>query len=217
MARRKGPGKFPAMKRPGEQLRMFMTANEILGSYAPLFGDRQATGPQVPRDPQVPWRGVEEKSYGFGKTEGGRRYQRTEGPHPGGSPENPSYAATGRMMVPKTVETDEQLWARKREQAKGDVTSGMLTMAKTGYGHQGEKTLYEHVTEHGVENPIALGTQFPREIMGGHHRLAVMAAERPNDYMPVIHVSDTGEALGHERRLRDRLSKSGAVTQHGNQ
>jgi hypothetical protein len=113
------------------------------------------------------------------------------------------------------VETDEQLWARKRSQAKGNVVSGMLTQAKTGYGPEGTQSLHEHVVEHGVSMPIALGTQFPREIMGGHHRLAVMAAERPNDLMPVIHVESPKEAVAYENSVRK--NRRADVSQHGNQ
>ena len=37
-------------------------------------------------------------------------------------------------------------------------------------------------------------------VMGGHHRIAVMAATRPNDLMAVVHVGSVSEAHASERK-----------------
>jgi len=77
-------------------------------------------------------------------------------------------------------ESDQQLWDRKYEEAHS----------------QG---LAEHISEHGVQSAIQLGTTrqshpdnpniMKPEIVGGHHRVAVMAEEHKHNLMPVLFYS----------------------------
>lgn len=62
----------------------------------------------------------------------------------------------------------------------------------------GGESIRDSVLRVGVKSPISLGRQFGDQgkpmIAGGHHRLAVMARERPDTLMPVSHHQDIDEA-----------------------
>jgi hypothetical protein len=97
-------------------------------------------------------------------------------------------------------ETDDQLFDRKYEEAHetDDFDSG--------------HTLADSVRWDGVRNPISLqvaqekpahrfdlptptvGSLGKPQILGGHHRLAVMDRHRPDDLMPVAHFEDALQA-----------------------
>jgi len=87
------------------------------------------------------------------------------------------------------METDEQMWARKRHEASLGV----------------EPTLDKQVMREGVKNPIPLqhvdpwwsGNAKP-QLMGGQHRVAVMYEHRPDALMPVEHFEDFGDARRSE-------------------
>lgn len=84
-------------------------------------------------------------------------------------------------------ETDDELYDRKAEEA-------------TGRRAPGGDYLYEHIAKHGVMNPIiltdptapqwAMGSQGKPQVLGGHHRVAVMSDVRPDELMPVEHFKD---------------------------
>ena len=138
-----------------EQLKMFMTANEILEHWGPLDLDRQQTGGgtygSFTRDP-----GSENPT---ARSFRGHNTERTSG---------------GSKLYHRVggVESDEELWSRKAEEA-GD------------YG------LTDSILEEGVKKPVSLGfstgSTGKREVVGGHHRLAVMREESPDEYIPVVH------------------------------
>ena len=58
----------------------------------------------------------------------------------------------------------------------------------------GHSNLGDSILEHGVSKPINLGftrnMQGKREVVGGHHRLAVSIKHRRSAYLPVEHYSD---------------------------
>lgn len=88
-------------------------------------------------------------------------------------------------------ETNDELWARKRHEASLGVMP----------------TLDEQILKEGVKNPIPLqhvdpwwhGNAQP-QIMGGHHRLAVMYEHKPHDLMPVEHFEDFKDVQRSESR-----------------
>lgn len=87
-------------------------------------------------------------------------------------------------------ETEDALFARKRREAFAGPLGGSLL-------------------EHGVRSPVSLqadwrrpGSQGKPSILGGHHRIAVMDAHRPDELMPVEHfhsVADARRSLGRGR------------------
>jgi hypothetical protein len=90
----------------------------------------------------------------------------------------------------KWIENDDQLFNRKYEESwapNRKVSSG--------------RTLGDDILKHGVENPVSLqvdlektGSAKKPEILGGHHRLAVMGVHKPDELMPVEHFKDSYEA-----------------------
>ena len=84
-------------------------------------------------------------------------------------------------------ENDDQLFERKYDEAHDteDADSG--------------HTLADSVRWDGVRNPISLqtggfGVYGKPQVLGGHHRLAVMEEHRPDDLMPVAHFENTVQA-----------------------
>ena len=85
-------------------------------------------------------------------------------------------------------ESDDDLFDRKYEESYATK-------------HLNGDYLADHIAEHGVENPVSLqadplntGSFDKPEILGGHHRIAVMETSRPDDLMPVEHYHSVGEA-----------------------
>ena len=66
--------------------------------------------------------------------------------------------------------------------------------------------------KHGrVESPIHLGyeskgSQGKQEILGGHHRLSVMAEEYPDEFMPVVHSKDIIHARSPESQQHTKYT-----------
>lgn len=199
------PGPAPAQESysavPGRQLPMFMTPHEIHAQYQPLDGDRQ----------NAPW------DYD-GRT--GESTMRTHTSGGGTNSANPNAGAVhrgvtgwGRLADPPStnrtqrmeknykrrdqgksdaLETDDELWDRKLDEAE---------YGKEAWSEKSNKSvsLAESIREEGVKKPIHLstsqfGSQGKPEIVGGHHRLAVATADRPGDYIPVLHHRDISEA-----------------------
>jgi hypothetical protein len=88
-------------------------------------------------------------------------------------------------------ENDHELFNRKYDEAEND------------YDHEPNehRSLKDAVLKDGVRNPISLqadakkvGLDGKPEILGGHHRVAVMYEHKPNNLMPVAHFNTTGEA-----------------------
>lgn len=91
------------------------------------------------------------------------------------------------------VETDEQLYSRKANEAK-----------HRGKGSRsGGPSLYQSIAKEGVKDPIPLSVNPPSEnnpwighktrdfttpeVVGGQHRIAVMGETQPDTLMPVLH------------------------------
>jgi len=101
------------------------------------------------------------------------------------------------------TESDDELFDRKYEEANDwKLSHGTSWSDKDGL------TLADSILKHGVENPISLqidrdrrGDHWKPEILGGHHRVAVMHKHRPDDLMPVEHFEHTTQA---QRSLGER-------------
>jgi hypothetical protein len=106
-------------------------------------------------------------------------------------------------------ENDDELFSRKYMEAEGD----------DDHSPGDRRTLRDAIVQDGVKNPISLqvppekkpsrfelpnpgtGSHGKPQILGGHHRVAVMDQDRPNDLMPVMHFEDSlqaRESLGHK-------------------
>ena len=86
------------------------------------------------------------------------------------------------------TEDDDDLFDRKYEEAQTKK-------------HLNGDYLADHIAKHGIENPVSLradpwetGSRGKPEILGGHHRIAVMETERPDELMPVEHYHSVAEA-----------------------
>jgi hypothetical protein len=174
-----------------DQLKLFMTPQEIVENYAPVEGDRMLH------------KGGPGQYYQMGKGMGPRedlgtdpragewtdRLRRTDQ-----EPNNPvrwdenglavkwkrsvRTRLRGELLQP---ETNDQMRERKLREAQQPGRSGY------------EKPMIEHIKEHGVEHPIPLGmeayekrTGDPRPMLaGGQHRVAAAHHLNPNMYVPV--------------------------------
>lgn len=68
----------------------------------------------------------------------------------------------------------------------------------------GAGTLHESVLKEGVHTPIILstediGSRGRNQILGGHHRMAVMGMHKPDTLMPVEHFKTYDEAAEHAK------------------
>ena len=90
-------------------------------------------------------------------------------------------------------ETDTELWTRKLDESRNNS----FNPRENKFGFTSARSLSESIKEHGVQNPVSLqlftkpGTS---QVLGGHHRIAVMAAEHPNKLMPVEFYESWGHA-----------------------
>lgn len=95
-------------------------------------------------------------------------------------------------------ETDEEFWDRKAEEAADIPTS-----TREGY----TTDLYSDIQDRGVQHPVHLSAMSQRRrehfgkdmVVGGHHRIAVMDEDRPDDLMPVLHHESIITAQGDPR------------------
>jgi hypothetical protein len=88
-------------------------------------------------------------------------------------------------------ETPDEMWDRKLDESK-------RTHWKTG------ANLYKDIKKNGVQNPVSLQWERERgpytppnakpQVLGGHHRVAVAAAARPDDLIPVEHFQSFSQA-----------------------
>lgn len=93
------------------------------------------------------------------------------------------------------IEDDPDLFARKYKEAS-QYPSGLTN------------PLAGDILRHGVKNPISLqedhtvtGSRKKPEILGGHHRVAVMERHKPDTLMPVEHFESQPHAA---ESLRDK-------------
>jgi hypothetical protein len=85
---------------------------------------------------------------------------------------------------PKDTESDDTEWTYKYHTPDWDYDNASLR---------------DKIVAEGVKSPVRLGHQTrningQNEIVGGHHRLAVMRAEKPDELMPVLHYDDLWDA-----------------------
>ena len=73
-------------------------------------------------------------------------------------------------------ETTKELWNRKLSQSSLKHPKLLVE----------GKTLRDHIREHGVQQPVTLNAE-TRTVMGGHHRIASAAKDRPKDLIPVVY------------------------------
>jgi hypothetical protein len=174
----------------GEQLRMFMSAREITHEYAPNEPDRKWHGTQFGVREAIGGAWAREETSGFGRQT--QRTSRTDGGINFVHPEGGYSRAPKRTKAP--AETDEQLYARKLDEATNTKRGKVVGRGRT----VSIPTLTEDIRQHGVQQPIALGqTESPSgrpSIAGGHHRVAVMQHLNPDQLLPVVHVKDVTEA-----------------------
>jgi hypothetical protein len=93
------------------------------------------------------------------------------------------------------LEDDGELYARKYDEAENTYPDW-------------DVSLKDSILQHGVKNPVSLqaddyhvGSQDKPEILGGHHRVAVMGEHKPDTLMPVEHFESQWQA---QSSLRDR-------------
>ena len=81
-------------------------------------------------------------------------------------------------------ETNLELWTRKLDEAR----NSNFNPRENKFGLTSARSLSESIKERGVQNPISLqlfDKPGSSQILGGHHRVAIMAAEHPTKLMPV--------------------------------
>lgn len=207
-----------------EQLKMFMSAREIEAKWQPLDGDRKEvyggrgetrTGGTLPESQYATDKLPRKNWY----TPGGRdRAWTTGGEH-----------LSRSRVIKENIETDEQLWDRKAEEAYDPeyspvsakrANSFTMRSATTGgrsnqpmgtdtantyeqpqgahFRHSWDTTLGESIESVGVKYPVHLGqtkgSQGKPQVVGGHHRMAVMRNLNPDQLMPVLHHQDLKHA-----------------------
>jgi hypothetical protein len=197
------------------QLKMFMTPNEIHAQYQPLDADRHDAWDERVGD-------YTNRS----RSTGGRSNYSVRTAADG----RPKEASHYRTEHP---ETDQQVWDRKLsesqmskseydEEVHGTQRPPEMSEGGTGYpsyhtghtstfearqeswdasrdrSHQGKLdeyysggSLYDSVAKEGVQYPLHLGTEVGSsgkpQVAGGHHRLAAAAAINPEQLLPVVH------------------------------
>jgi hypothetical protein len=89
------------------------------------------------------------------------------------------------------TEDDDELFNRKYDEAENNVD----------HAAGDSRSLRDALLQDGVKNPISLqadqeqtGSHWKPEILGGHHRVAVMSEHKPDVLMPVEHFEDINDA-----------------------
>ena len=85
-------------------------------------------------------------------------------------------------------ETNSELWERKYDES--------VTTADMGGPEHDKKysNLAQDIAHEGFKAPRIPVNFDAKEVLGGHHRVAIGAEEHPNHLFPVIHYDDTHEA-----------------------
>jgi hypothetical protein len=192
------------------QLKMFMSADEITRHYQPWDNDRM--------DYSDMW-GSSPTSFTYEKASTRTTHANEPSVRPhrgryetetrGGGYGMRSTFGTLYRAVPKEssggggVESDEELWERKAGEADMYAAHGYAAKHRDP-PERGEPTLYEDIAAKGVSHPVALGTQVGSQgkpqITGGHHRIAVMRDVAPHNLLPVLHFQG---GLGATRRVME--------------
>jgi hypothetical protein len=175
-----------------EQLPMFMTAPEILNEHKVWEPDRQ----------QVDEKGKTYFKYHADVADAHIKENGTLGPLPKMSETTAEWKKTAHM------ESDEDMMKRKYRESTRRKGSTLLP-------NQEKYTLKNEIVKNGaLDKPIHLTPAMyqtiynreapnvrrtPGDIVGGHHRIAVMSRHRPTEFMPVMFHQSMTEALrsGH--------------------
>jgi hypothetical protein len=90
-------------------------------------------------------------------------------------------------------ETNDEVWERKAEEAENDGLYDDIV-------NRGAVTHPVHLSAMdagGKANSRARLGHDNEQVLGGHHRIAVMGEEAPDDLIPVLHHRNIFEAQGH--------------------
>lgn len=173
--------------RSGEhtQLPALMTTDEITSRYQALDGDRE---PQYWGD-EDSYSRSSHVNYAYRPDS---MYSSSSRPSRQFAPTLPADRAPS--IDEHKHESDDELYDRKYEEASGDR-----------WDHN--ESLLDNILQHGVKNPISLqdpanpsrGSRGLPEVLGGHHRLAVMREHAPDELVPVTyshHIFDAKREQG---------------------
>lgn len=160
-----------------DQLKLFMSAREIMGEYQPLDADRHVAGFDPPAH----------------ITNYGPKELATD---PSARPNRNGFRDVRNRIRSGDVESDEEVWNRKANEA---------TQRKP-IRHGFAEPLASSIETSGVQMPVHLSEQFgavgKKAVAGGHHRIAGSALSDPDRLMPVIHHRSPGEAANAKHGYR---------------
>lgn len=158
------------------QLPALMSTSEIRTRYQALDGDRED-------DEHSGWSASSSSSSGSGSSSGNSSSRRSSERYTVSGSREFSNSANRR---PKdgSLESDDELYERKYNEAE----DWMHNYA----------SLKDSILSEGVKNPVSLqdpanshrGSLDKPEVLGGHHRIAVMDAHAPDEMIPVTHSYD---------------------------
>lgn len=151
----------PLHERTG-QLPMFMTAREIKRKYQPLDADREDISFDHEGDDAEK---IMNAYPSLRLRRGGVAFDDEASYRRRGQP--------GHEYVQEIrEENDDEMWDRKATEASDDG-------------------LTQSLREHGVRSPVSLSLERGRsglpQVAGGHHRIAAMDEEAPDELLPVVH------------------------------
>lgn len=96
----------------------------------------------------------------------------------------------------------EGFWVQDTAESDNDVYTRKYTESSRNRWHStnDSRSLTEALVEDGVKNPVSLqvpdarGEEGKPQVLGGHHRIAVMERHKPDALMPVEHFQGQHEA-----------------------
>lgn len=166
----------------GEQLKMFMTPEEIKEKYQPLDADMSILGGIEAED--YSWTGRSRNTAGI-ENEPAETWRHNSTNTDAGW--HPKKDTAGNPVYYRTSEggyEEDSFWQAKGEEIEDHMHSSASWDA-TG------PNLFEQVESEGVKYPVHLGTQFGSlgkpQIVGGHHRIQASHEVRPGQVIPVLH------------------------------
>lgn len=174
-----------------EQLKMFMSAREIMTSAAPLpadFHEHTNKWDQTESKPQFWRRKLRESKmspYDYDVERGGM------GAPPAFNPEERS-----DNPVQGTDESSGAFEDRYNQwwDSRADSHSDKIDM------HFNGPSMHDSIREEGVKAPVSIGhdARGRKTIIGGHHRIAAAADIDPDRLMPVLHFRGTSPAVARQ-------------------
>ena len=165
----------------GQQLAMFMSANEIVSKYQVLDGDRLIPHPSAWEN-YLDGAGDETVERSFDDMGGIRTFGTVDRSGPTnafGGFHDQRYRRNHRANIRRGLrETDNEVWERKAEEAESNYNP----------------SLQKSIAAKGVKKPVHLmfetGSQNKPSVAGGHHRIAASLDVDGDKLMPVLHHED---------------------------